>query len=121
MAPRPYYCKNNETIVLEYFKTNNYKLIIRYQNFDLDHCKAALRAMATYHANSISYEEYKSNILQRTFKISESREKIFKEILFDPEYKTGPGYKFNVASKNCFLKIISVMPELQEWKKKYRN
>lgn len=120
-APWSYYCTNEDTLVMENLKSQGFKLLARNTFFDVDHCKAALKSMATYHGNSISYEEKMSRDFGKTYRIFEGRENIFRENLYIMGDKSGLGFQFCDKSIKCFLKIIDLLPKSEKWKNSFEK
>lgn len=119
-APKSYYAKNDETMVIQNMKEADYKLTGRTNFYDIPHCKQALRALAYYHANSYAYEETMSKKLGREYTIYEENPDAFKEIFFIPNNK-GVGYQFlNITSK-VYTACLKYMPENQKWKDEFEK
>lgn len=112
-TPRCYYCKDNETIVMENMKQKNYKVAGRRNFYDLEHCKRGLEALALFHANCISYEEKKSAQLKRTYRITEENPEIFIELA---SQKDGSSDKFCRTIMECLTVICEQIDEEEGWK-----
>lgn len=121
-APKGFYCKDNKSIVMEDMKMNGYVLFERDNFFfDVNHCKAALKSLAQFHANSIAYEETKTKELGRLYRFKDEYPENFNDILFIPNDKEGAGWKFLEATLNCFDTLCDYMPESPEWKKSFKE
>lgn len=120
-APKSYYCKPAETIAMENLKARGFKLVERTFFYDLNHCKATLKALALYHGNAISYEESKSRELGKVFRLNKDRPELFNEIFFNFDDPNGFGGKFFKASIYCLVKLVDEMPESQEWKESLKE
>lgn len=119
-AAKSFYCKSNETIVMENLKEKNYQLHGRTTFFDLDHCKITLKSLATYHANAFAYEETKSKEIGSKFRLNQFKPEFFNESF----YELNPdsfGVKFNKSTYDCYVKLVDTMPECQEWKKSFKR
>lgn len=112
-APKCYYI-NAETFVLENMKVKDFAVMERGKFFDLDHCKAALKALALYHAGSVVYEEARSKELGRTYKILEENPKALQDAYFssDPE---SFGNNFLELSKDCIKILLPMLDKPKEW------
>lgn len=118
-APKCYYCKKDETIVMEDLKSSGYKLRDRAEPFDLNHCKAALKSLAYFHANALAYEETKSKELGTPYRINQGKPEIFKEILYNSDENLAT--KFIEITADCIVELAKFMPESEEWKQSLIN
>lgn len=115
-SPKCYLCKDNVTIVMEDLKKSNYRLFGRSKFFDLPHCKAALRALARFHANSMSYEEKKSRDHGKKYRLNDEYPEMFRETFFIPDDAQEIASKFFISARDTLKNLSSWLPESQEWK-----
>lgn len=115
-----YLCKNDETIVLENLKTNDWKLLKKGSFFDLDHFKVTLKTVALLHANFVVYEEEKSKELGKRFSFDEENPRVFRETFFKIG-DTGRTVMFIESSKECVKALLPLLDETDEWKKQLLN
>lgn len=120
-APKCYYFKDKETIVLEDLRNRDYKLFPRGDFYDMDHCKLSLKALAHFHANFIAYEETKSLEIGRSYKLNERRPELFKEFFYISDDKDGPGEQFIQCAVKFFIIISKLLPESKEWKETFEK
>lgn len=121
-APKMYLCKDN-AIVLEDLKSEGYRLLERNSFFDLEHCKAALNALACFHANSYSWEKALSKELGRKFDVLEEFPVIGVEALYpkpgmDPERKS-IGIRHLIWTNKALEKLCELLPEAALWREEF--
>lgn len=114
--PNMYYNKGFDTLVMENLKEQGYKLADRYTFYDLDYCKAALDALALFHANSLMYEELKSKELGRTYRLTDEYGDVLEERFYILGDTKGIGYRYLESSKGAIIELAKLMPESEEWK-----
>ncbi|KAF2879856.1 hypothetical protein ILUMI_26313 [Ignelater luminosus] len=119
-APKYYWSRENDFIVLEDLCLSGYKLLEELI-LDMDHLKMALKSIAKYHAASIIYEEVKSKKLGRKYSLLEDYGKYFQETIFrkDENYL---GYKYVRCSLKALQTLVDLLPEVgltsEEFKKR---
>lgn len=82
-APRCYYSKNDQILVMENLVSNQYKLSEKNKLYTLEQCKVGLKALAAYHGSSFLYEELKSQELGEIYRFDRQFPEIFKENYYD--------------------------------------
>lgn len=120
-APKGYYFKDNETIVMESLKEKGYKLTGRDYLYDVNHCKVALKALAYYHGNYLAFEETKSLELNKTYRIHQEHPEIFTNVMYIPGDTESIAAKFIESTRDCLLALCKLMPETEEWKKEFET
>lgn len=120
-APKCYYSKSKETLVMDDLKLEGFELFDRNQFYDVNHCQAALKSLANYHANAIAYEETKSKELGRPFKLNEGNDVFFQEIFWILNDVDGAGIKFINKTIECYVAVTKIMPETQEWREIFKE
>lgn len=119
-APKAYYCKESDSIVMDNLKEKGFILFPRAKFFDLDHCKLVLKSLAQYHANSFAYEETKSKELEKPYRLNQEKPELFNEIFYHSD-KDSFGYKFYKSSYDGLQRLADAMDESQEWKDSFKK
>lgn len=114
-APKCYYCKNNEIIVLENLKEKDFKLFPRGDFYDMKHCKLSLDALAQLHANFMAYEEKKSLELGKPYHLNEEKPELFKEFFYSKDGIAAAG-NFIASTVKFFSMISKLVPKSEEWR-----
>lgn len=114
------YLVNNEAIVMENLKNRGYSTVERNTFLDYEHCKAAMEALAMFHANSLAYEESRSRE-GKLFRFDQEYPEAFQEIFFG---KTPFDYteKYHLCGKKCIAALADLFPmETTEWKESLKQ
>lgn len=120
-APKSFYCKADTTIVMEDLKIKDFKVITRGEFFEMEHCKMALQALATYHANSMCYEEVKSKELGRPYRVNEDTPELFKEVFYLEGDVDGLAARFIRSAVDCYIQLLPSILESEEWKASFQR
>ncbi|XP_072377106.1 uncharacterized protein [Diabrotica undecimpunctata] len=78
---KSYFCES-DVVVLEDLDVSGYKIFEKEKYLDLDHCRACLKTMARFHADSILFELNKSKDLDWEYKLEEAFPEIFEDTVF---------------------------------------
>lgn len=120
-APRSYLCKK-DTIVMEDMTCLGFQTINKFNFCDIEHCKAALKAMANFHANCIAYEEKKSRELGRVYTLKEEQPEMYIEPFYKrPDENLEDMIKFLKCFVACFSLVADFLPESDEWKVEFKK
>lgn len=114
--PKYYYCKNDTLLVMEELMSQRYK---NYFTFDFAKCKSCLSSLAKLHGASIMYEEHKTKLEKRTYRLDEEYPSVFEERFFRMEDKSSFVYKHFEISFKCLEALVGFMPEDEEYKKAF--
>lgn len=118
-APKCYYIKDGDTFVMDHLIDNGLKLYKRNHFFDIDHCKAALNALAHFHANSFAYEEMKSKETGSKYRLCEAYPLEFIPTLFKENDDLGK--QFITSGLQCFIQMSKLLDKPEEWKNNFEK
>lgn len=120
-APKCFYCKDNQLLVLENLVNRNLKLLKKFQLYDLDECKAGLHTLALFHGASLLYEEEMTRQCGRMFRLGDEYPNIFEENFFTHHQKDSSGFVILNHFLGTIKRIIDLLPHDDKYKEEFKR
>lgn len=118
-APRCYYCKNDQMLIMENLIPKGYELSKKNEMYDLDQCLTGLKALALYHGSSILYEEKMSKKLKKQFRLDKEHPDIFKENYYCLDLEDEFGKQILEKSVNSIKFIVDNLKNEKKYKTEF--